>query len=164
MIEPTDTTVVAPVLPKHYDALADLWVASWSEEMPTLDFGARRAWLIEHFAALTAGGTRLRGAFSGDGAPLGFISIDPNTGYIDQVAVAGASKGRGIAAMLLKEARRLSPNTLTLDVNEANPRARRFYEKQGFVEIGTGTSPRTGLPVLKLRWTSVSRQQAAQQQ
>ena len=145
--------------------IATLWVTSWSEAMPDLDFESRREWLVGYLAELTRKGVILRGAFAEDEALLGFITIETATGYIDQIAVAPSAKGKGVAAALIGEARRLSPGRLDLDVNEANPRARRFYEKQGFIQVGTGTSERTGLPLIKLRWMAgVIVGQAAQQQ
>lgn len=137
--------------PSRFAEAADLWVESWAEAMPGLDFAIRRDWLVTHMAELKRGGTRLRAAFRGKRL-LGFVTIDAKTGYIDQIMVASAVKGAGIAAALLDEARRLSPKRLSLNVNEGNPRARRFYEKHGFFEAGRGTSERTGLPILMLRW------------
>ncbi len=42
------------------------------------------------------------------------------------------------------------PTGLELHVNLDNPRAVRFYEREGFVQIGEGVSPRSGLPILSL--------------
>jgi putative acetyltransferase len=39
-----------------------------------------------------------------------------------------------------------------LEVNEANVRARRFYDCEGFAAVGRGVNPQSGLPTLKLRW------------
>ena len=50
------------------------------------------------------------------------------------------------------EARRLSPAAITLDVNLDNARAVAFYRREGFVQIGEGANPRSGLKTLKLRW------------
>ena len=156
---------IGPLELDRLHEVAKLWVASWSEAMPHLDFESRRGWLLGYLVELTRKGVILRGAFAQDETLLGFMSLDPATGYIDQIAVAPAVKGQGVAAALIAEARRVCRNQLDLDVNEANPRARRFYEKQGFIQVGTGTSERTGLPLLKLRWTAgVIVGQAAQQQ
>jgi putative acetyltransferase len=81
---------------------------------------------------------------------LGFVTFDPATAYLDQLAVAPEAKGSGAASLLLNEARRLSPDGLTLDVNQDNPRALRFYEREGFEKIGEGTNPRSGLKTWRL--------------
>ena len=41
---------------------------------------------------------------------------------------------------------------IELDVNEMNPRALRFYEREGFSVVGRGLNPQSGLPTLKMRW------------
>ena len=85
--------------------------------------------------------------------PAGFVTIDPKTGALDQLCVAPAERGSGLAAALLDEAKRRSPGVVELEVNEANARARRFYEREGFAIVGRGVSPLSGLPTLKMRWT-----------
>lgn len=134
--------------------LADLWVASWQEAMPHIDFTARRGWFEERIAALEAAGAITICALEHFPADrlVGFMTLDPSTGRIDQLAVAPAAKGGGAAALLLDEARRLSPGRLSLDVNVDNPRAVRFYEREGFETIGEGVNPRSGLKTLQLLW------------
>jgi putative acetyltransferase len=87
-----------------------------------------------------------------DARPAGFLTLDPASGEIDQLAVAPAHWGSGVADALLAQARALSPQGLSLTVNEANPRAIRFYERQGFCRTGTGVNPASGLPVIRMRW------------
>jgi putative acetyltransferase len=134
-------------------ALADLWVVSWRETGLPVDFEGRRDWLLERLERhREAGGEIVVGLDARQGA-AGFITIEPGSGYLDQLAVAPAEKGSGLASRLLDEAKRLSPGVVELDVNEANLRARRFYEREGFVEVSRGLSERSGLPTLRLRWT-----------
>lgn len=152
---------ISPLTSEHYPEAVDLWVATWREEMPHLDFESRRGWLLGHLDELVSGGAKLLGAFGG--GLLGFVSIKPD-GYVDQLAVSVAAKGRGVADALLAAARQHSPDRLELDVNEHNPRARRFYERQGFFEIGRSISERSGLPLIKLRWLAGDQSQQAQQQ
>jgi len=56
------------------------------------------------------------------------------------------------ALALIDEAKRRSPGVVELEVNEANPRARRCYEREGFSVVGRGVSPHSGLPTLEMRW------------
>ncbi len=88
-----------------------------------------------------------------DGRPAGFVTVDPASGYLDQLCVRPGEQGSGLAGALLDEAKRLSPGALELDVNEANERACRFYEREGFVAVTRGASAQSGLPTLRLRWT-----------
>lgn len=130
-------------------ALASLWVESWSRAMPELDFEARRAWLAEHLATLKREGASIR-VWPAEGDPLGFVTIHPMTGYIDQLAVGVSAWGTDVAPGLIAEAERISPERLELLVNKDNPRAVRFYEKNGFVKLGETFSERTGLPLWKM--------------
>lgn len=136
--------------------LADLWVASWQEAMPFIDFAARRAWLCRHVPALEAQGGITICAFDAlypaSRPLLGFMLLDVAAGYIDQLAVAPCAKGKGVARRLLAEARQLSPKGLRLDVNIDNPRAVRFYEREDFVTVGEGLTPQSGLRTLKMVW------------
>jgi putative acetyltransferase len=133
-------------------SLAGLWVESWREAMPDIDFNARRGWLLDHLRALEAAGAITICAFDGADRLLGFVTFDPVTAYLDQLAVAPEAKGTGAAKLLLDEARRLSPKGLALDVNQDNARAVAFYERQGFAKIAEGVSPRSGLKTWRLHW------------
>jgi putative acetyltransferase len=136
-----------------FPSLSDLWVASWREAMPGIDFEARRRWLIDHLRALQTAGSFIICAFDRSDRLLGVTTIDPATGYLDQLAVAPEAKGKGVARLLLGEARRLSPSGITLEVNEDNARAIAFYEREGFVKIADGgVNPNSGLNTRRLRW------------
>jgi putative acetyltransferase len=132
--------------------IADLWVASWVKTLPSIDFEARRPWLVAHLAEATAKGAVVRVAIVETGDVVGFVLIDPATGYLDQIAVHPDQWGAGIAEALIREARHLSPEKIVLDVNADNPRAVAFYARQGFREIGRGVNPRSGLATVKLEW------------
>jgi putative acetyltransferase len=131
--------------------LADLWEASWREAMPQIDFAARRDWFFAHLQALEAARAVTICAFDASGAMLGFMTIDPETGYLDQIALAPQAKGGPAAKLLLAEARRLSPTGIELEVNQDNPRAVRFYEREGFERMAEGVNPRSGLKTWRMR-------------
>ena len=65
-------------------------------------------------------------------ALIGFVTVDPQTLYLDQIVVAPECWGSDIGERSVAEAKRVSPAGLDLDVNTDNDRAIRFYEKQGF--------------------------------
>ncbi|MFO1117880.1 MAG: GNAT family N-acetyltransferase [Beijerinckiaceae bacterium] len=132
-------------------ALVELWIAAWKATYPDIDFDARRDWFVRHLAELEAAGAKTICAF--DGARLmGFVVIDPATGWLDQIAVRPKSFGAGIAGKLLGAARRVSPERITLDVNADNFRALRFYKREGFQRIGAGTNKLSGRETAKLEW------------
>lgn len=133
------------------DALADLWAESWREAMPEIDFAARKTWLRGHLPTLEAAGAVTICGVDAFGRLLGFATVDPQNGYLDQIAVAPSAKSSGAAAALLAEARRISAHPLFLDVNQDNPRALRFYEREGFKTVEAGVNPRSGLKTWRLR-------------
>jgi putative acetyltransferase len=132
--------------------LVDLWVAAWSEIGLGINFHDRRAWLIDHLRTLRAGGAEILVGLDAGRRPAGFAVIDTRSGYLDQLCVAPPERGSGLAAALVDQAKRRSPGVIELDVNEMNPRARRFYEREGFSIVGRGFNPQSGLPTLKMRW------------
>ena len=84
-------------------------------------------------------------------ALIGFVTIDAS-GYLDQLVVAPDHWGSPLADILVNEAKRLSPERITLLVNKDNARAIRFYERNGFVHAGEDVNPTSGRPVLKMDW------------
>jgi GNAT superfamily N-acetyltransferase len=73
-----------------------------------------------------------------DGAVAGFVMVAGDE--VEQVYVAAASRGTGVAGLLLAEAeRQVRANghaTAWLAVVAANGRARAFYERSGWVDEG----------------------------
>jgi len=64
---------------------------------------------------------------------------EPNEFYLDTLAVLPAHRGKGIASQLLKamiERAREAGKPAGLLVDKINPRARRLYERVGFVQVG----------------------------
>ena len=80
-----------------------------------------------------------------------FVTIDAG-GYLDQLVVDPAHWGSKLASTLVDEAKRLSPDGVTLLVNKDNSRAIRFYERNGFAHAGEDVNPTSGRPVLKMIW------------
>lgn len=140
--------------PADLDPLADLWVAAWRETSFDIDFEARRPWLVERLGAHRATGGAIVVGLDGAGRPKGFVTIDPANGYLDQICVAPAERGSGLAKALLDAAKARSPGVVELDVNDANPRARRFYAREGFAPVTRGVSAQSGLPTERMRWTA----------
>jgi putative acetyltransferase len=138
--------------PSDIDDVADLWVAAWKTTGLPIDFNARRDWLVGRLAELAEAGAAILVGLDAQGRPAGLVTVDPANGYVDQLCVAPDERGGGLARALLDEAKRRAPSVLDLNVNVANPRACRFYEREGFLVVGVGTSALSGLPMLHLRW------------
>lgn len=143
--------VPRPQAPGDTAALIALWVRAWQETMPEIDFAARRAFISgvlaePHYETLVAAAADVA---------LGFVTIEPAKAYLHQLAVAPEAKGRGIATALLDAAKFAVPLGLTLDVNQANARAVRFYEREGFSRTGSGVNEGSGLATWRMRWGRV---------
>lgn len=146
----TEPVTLRPFRDADLPALTDLWVESWRAVLPQIDFDARRGWFAAHLAELAHGGAEIVVAQAGPRL-AGVLTVNPATGYVDQIAVARDRWGSGLARTLLAHAAERAPQGLELHVNADNPRAVRFYEREGFVTVGEGVSERSGLPILHMR-------------
>ena len=132
--------------------LIELWLASWAAAYPAIDFETRRAWFGEHLALLGAQGCTTLAARDIFGKLAGFVIFNSVSGWLDQFAVHPETFGTGIAGELMREAKRLSPGFLELDVNADNARAVAFYEREGFRRTGEGVNPNSGARTLSMEW------------
>ena len=146
-----DRLILRPLEAADVPALADLWVRSWRETMPDIDFEARRAWIVGFLAGPEADARVTIVAVRG-GALQGFATTEPARGYLHQLVVASSAKGQSTAAALLDAAKADARNGLTLDVNQSNIRAFRFYEREGFVRAGAGLNKTSGMATWQLEW------------
>jgi putative acetyltransferase len=133
------------------DAAVELWQRSWQEAYPDIDFAARVGWWRERWQNELVPQAKIVVAEM-DGVMEGFVTVDPKTGYLDQIVVAPEFWGSNVAALLLDAGKRLSPARLDLLVNKDNGRAIAFYEKNGFSLAGDGVNPVSGRPVFRMRW------------
>jgi putative acetyltransferase len=132
------------------DAAIALWCETWSQAYPNIDFAARVPWWRERWRSELVPNTAIIVAEQA-GVLVGFVTIDAKT-YLDQLVVAPQLWGTKLADALVDEAKRLSPDSITLLVNEDNARAIRFYQRNGFVDAGKDVNPTSGRPVLKMEW------------
>lgn len=132
------------------DAAIALWLATWQQAYPDIDFVARVTWWRERWRGELVPNAAIIVAEQA-GALTGFVTIDA-TGYLDQLVVAPDHWGSDLATALVDEAKRLSPGGITLLVNNDNARAIRFYERNGFVHAGEDVNPTSGRPVLRMAW------------
>jgi putative acetyltransferase len=133
------------------EAAIELWRRTWQQTYPNIDFSARVPWWRERWRNELVPQTRITVAEM-DGVLEGFVTVDPKTGYLDQIVVAPEFWGSNVAVMLLDAGKRISPALLELLVNKDNARAIAFYEKNGFVYAGEDINPVSGRPVDRMRW------------
>jgi len=132
------------------DASIELWRQTWQQTYPSIDFAARVAWWRERWRKELVPNAAIIVAEQAD-ALIGFVTID-GSGYLDQLVVSPEHWGSELATSLVNEAKRLSPDGVTLLVNKDNARAIRFYERNGFVRAGEDVNPTSGRPVLRMTW------------
>jgi putative acetyltransferase len=151
-VSPNDPGVVLRPYNAHdEDAASALWLRSWQAAYPHIDFAARLEWWRRRWRDELLPEAQVVIAEAG-GTMVGFVTVDPETLYLDQIVVAPERWQTGIGAALIAAARKLSPHGLDLDVNTDNARAIRFYEKLGFSISGAGVNPISGKPVHRMRW------------
>ncbi|MDB5503640.1 MAG: GCN5-related N-acetyltransferase [Tardiphaga sp.] len=133
------------------DASIALWLETWRQAYPSIDFDARVDWWRNRWRSELVPVADIVVAEQ-DGALVGFVTMD-RTGYLDQLVVSPAQWGSSVSRELVDEAKRLSPDGVTLKVNADNFRAIRFYERNGFVRTGEEVNS-SGRAVLIMAWTT----------
>jgi len=131
-------TTLRPATDADMPAVADLWHAGWHDahvgHVPEGLTAARTLTAFHERAAARAGETTV----AVDGATLlGFVMVVGDE--VEQVYVGAAHRGSGVAATLLAEAEhRVAErhDVAWLAVVTGNARARRFYEREGWVDEG----------------------------
>jgi pimeloyl-ACP methyl ester carboxylesterase/GNAT superfamily N-acetyltransferase len=145
-----DAITIRPATPADAGAVADVYLASFHA---TYDFPLAhtddqvRAWVRE--VLIASGATWV--ATEGERI-VAMMVVRP--GDLDQLYVAPDRIGAGIGRRLLDRAKALSPDGLTLYTFQVNERARRFYERNGFVEDarGDGSGNEETQPDVRYAW------------
>ena len=139
-----------PYRTEDEEAAIALWQQTWQQAYPDIDFAARVTWWRERWRSELVPNADITVAEQ-DGRLIGFVTIDW-IGYLDQLVVAPDHWGSALADALVDEAKRVSPDGITLLVNADNARAIRFYARNGFVHAGADVNPTSGRPVLRMAW------------
>jgi putative acetyltransferase len=139
-----------PYRAEDEDAAIALWLETWQQAYPSIDFAARVTWWRERWRKDLVPNAAIIVAEQ-SGVLIGFVTIDPK-GYLDQLVVSPDHWGSDLGNALVNEAKRVSPGGITLLVNTDNVRAIRFYERNGFVQAGGDVNPTSGKLVLRMAW------------
>jgi putative acetyltransferase len=146
----TTTFKLRPYRAEDEDAAITLWLTTWQQAYPEIDFAARVTWWRERWRGELVPNAAVIVAEQA-GELVGFVTIDA-AGYLDQLVVAPDRWGSPLGDALVDEAKRLSPDRVTLLVNRDNARAIRFYTRNGFAPAGEDVNPTSGRPVLRMEW------------
>lgn len=120
---------------------------------PATDFRARLEWWRERWRGELVPDCRIVVA-EAEGEMVGFVTVDPVTGYLDQIVVSPRRWRTGVGTALLGAAKAISPRLLELRVNADNDRAIAFYHRHGFAVVGNAVNEFSGAPVLVMRWAA----------
>jgi GNAT superfamily N-acetyltransferase len=137
--------------PEDASAIADVYVASfaatYSFPRPHTDAEVR-TWVAEVLLRTC----EVWVATATDGTVVAIIALTDD--MVDQLYVAPGWTGKGIGSRLIRLAKSRRPNGLDLYTFQVNARARRFYERHGFVavELGDGSGNEEGQPDVRYAW------------
>ncbi len=131
--------VVRAATPGDADAIAEIWHTGWHDaHAGHVPDGLTRARTREAFDARVAARVAQATVAVVGGAVAGFVMVVGDE--VEQLFVARAHRGTGVAAVLLKEGERQVAAAghcePWLAVVEGNARARRFYERCGWLDAG----------------------------
>lgn len=142
--------MLRPYRPDDEDTAIALWHRTWQQAYPGIDFAERLAAWRTRWRNELAPAARIVVAEQ-LGVMVGFVTVD-TTGYLDQLVVDPELWGSTLGDALIRHAKLLSPDGITLLVNTDNNRAIRFYERNGFVHTHDSVNPESGRPVYGMAW------------
>jgi putative acetyltransferase len=133
---------IRPATPADFDDLFDIWLASVRVSHSFLSESEIQALApLVREAALP--NLELWVLQLADGKPVGFFGLDGTK--LEALFIAPDHQGQGGGKMLVEFARKLK-GPLTVDVNEQNPKAIAFYERNGFIRTGRSETDSGGRP------------------
>jgi GNAT superfamily N-acetyltransferase len=137
--------------PADAEVLADLYLRSFRWGLPTVTLAHDDADVHRWFRDVVVPLEETWVA-AGDHV-LGLLVLTAT--MVESLYVEPAHTGDGIGTLLLDQAKLRRPEGLELWAFQDNARARRFYERHGFVavEFGDGSGNEEGAPDVRYRWT-----------
>ena len=124
--------------PEDVEAVAGVWHRGWADghagHVPA-DLEAHRT--LDHFRQLVPSRIPSTTVAVAAGAVVGFVTVHDDE--VEQVYVDASARGSGTAAALLDHGEEVVGRTYErawLAVVAGNVRARRFYERRGWVDAG----------------------------
>ncbi|MGY1697682.1 GNAT family N-acetyltransferase [Geodermatophilus sp. SYSU D00814] len=148
---PVDPVLLRPAVPADAAAVADVWLRSSSAALPTV----RRAHTDDEVRGWARDVLLPRHdtwVAEDAGAVVGLLAL--SDGWLDQLYLDPARRGRGIGDRFVALAKRRQPAGLQLWTFRVNAPARRFYERHGFraVEETDGSGNEEREPDVHYAW------------
>jgi GNAT superfamily N-acetyltransferase len=134
------------------DAVADVYLASFKHALPSVKHAHTDDEIRGYVRDVLVAQTDCWIA-EDDGRVVAMMSLTP--GWVDQLYVAPDRLGQRIGRDLLDLAKSRSDGELQLWTFQVNDRARRFYERNGFVaaELTDGAGNEEREPDVRYEWT-----------
>ena len=129
--------------PADCPMLVELWERSVRATHTFLD-EADIAYYRPLVAEILAGDSLEWWVLADSNVPIGFLGLSAHA--IDALFLEPANRRQGCGRRLVAHAQQLRGGALTVDVNEENGEAVRFYEALGFVVVGRSALDGTGRP------------------
>ena len=135
------------------EAVADVFITSRRTALPTVHFPYSDESVRGYVRDILIARTEAWLAQDGDQV-LAIMSLKP--GWIEQLYVATDRQGEGIGRHLLDLAKERSDGELQLWTFQVNDRARRFYERNGFIiaELTDGAGNQEREPDVRYVWAA----------
>lgn len=136
-------------------AVATVWLRSRRASIPAIPAPVHSDEDVHEFFATVVLPERETWVIDDDrGEIVALLVLEP--GWIDQLYVDPRHTGRGLGSRLLDVAKAVYSDGLDLWTFTANTRARRFYERHGFVAIGsTEGHNEEGAPDVRYHWPAI---------
>ena len=134
------------------DAVADVFIESFRATLPTVRRAHEDADVRRYVRDILVPQTECWVAVDRRGRVVAMMSLKP--GWVAQLYVAPDLLGKGIGRQLLDLAKQRAPDELQLWTFQVNGRARRFYERNGFVaaEMTDGSANEEREPDVRFVW------------
>lgn len=130
---PVDTVRLRRAASSDAAAVATVWLRSFSAALPTVHRAhsddETRTWIREHVVPNCETWVAVA-----DHAVVGMMVLGDD-GWLDQLYLDPAWRGRGVGDRFIALAKRLRPDGLQLWTFQVNGPAQRFYERHGFIAV-----------------------------
>ena len=142
---------IRPARPDEYDAIARVWMNSWTSTGLDDASDVLLAKLRARIPLEVAKGWSL---FVADdrGQLAAMLALHLPQFYLDQLFVAPEYQGQNLGRRLLAFSRQQLPEEIWLRCVRENEKAWRWYEREGFVFEKEAVEPMTGLVMKYYRW------------
>jgi GNAT superfamily N-acetyltransferase len=143
---------VRPARAADAGGIVDVWLRSRAASVPGIPPPVHSDQeVLGYFESVVLAEREVWVAEDGD-AVVAVLALEDE--WVDHLYVDPDRTGRGIGSVLIAVAKEQRPLGLRLWTFQANVRARRFYERHGFVETGsTAGDNEEGAPDVRYEWS-----------